>query len=119
MRGAKRYRIRGAVAAVVAVAGTAAPAHAFYWKGWPAAQSAAARTLIQPSAQGLPGNPPGIAPSGIPGATTPIVPETADLPPLPVGPGPPPEHVPEPATGLVGMLGLATLAAVRWVRRKK
>ena len=56
-----------------------------------------------------------------PGAPTPGVPPGGTPPPVlipPTIPGeqPPSEHVPEPATGLIGLLGLSAAVAARWRR---
>jgi MYXO-CTERM domain-containing protein len=96
------------VVAVTAVVLTAVPAQAFYWRGWPGSRVIVAPTLIPTNDEGNPGNPP--QPFPYPG--------TENNYPPPVGP-PGPENVPEPGTGLAGLLGLGAVAVARWVRRKR
>jgi hypothetical protein len=103
---------------VIAALAACGPAHAFYWQGWPGSQLRIPPTLILTPPQSAPISPP---------------PETV-TPPPPLGPpvpvnqppggtpsGPPvgpPEHTPEPATGLLGLVGVGALAAVRKWRKK-
>lgn len=110
-------------AAVLGVLGTGADARAFYFKGWPGAKLTPERTVISPKDQGKPGNPPpsnpfpppgGEHPPGEPGG--PDAPGNNQPPP---GPGPGPGSVPEPATGAIGLIGLAALGAARRFRRKR
>src|SRR5262245_34506048 len=83
------------------------PAHAFYWQGWPGSRIHIEPTLVGPSPLPQPGNP--------------DTPDT-EIPPIPTGPSipvdrppiGPPTQTPEPATGLLGLLGLGALAARRW-----
>ncbi len=112
MRTSKGHRVRLALAAGAAVLATAAPAQAFYWKGWPGAKVTTDRTITTPTDSTSPWSPPG------PTATPIWPPGTDSQPPITVGPTPPVEHIPEPATGTVGLLGLAALGAVRWVLRR-
>lgn len=101
-------RIGGALTVVLA---TAAPAPAFYWKGWPGSLMPPDRTLVPPGDSEIPGSPP------IPGAD-PILPPGGEFtPPTPGGPVPPSENIPEPTTALLGLLGLGGIAACRWARR--
>ncbi|MCI0700969.1 MAG: PEP-CTERM sorting domain-containing protein [Planctomycetia bacterium] len=105
------------VAVVVSLA-ACTPAHAFYWPNWPGSLRRVEPTIINPPDLNKPGNPPlGPQPNPEPG-----LPET-NIPPVvvnkpPVGP-PAPEPTPEPSTGLIGLLGLGAVAAVRkWWRKK-
>lgn len=107
MRTPKSYspwRVWVAAATVLAAAG---PAPAFYWTLKP--QS----SVFLPADETKPGNPPypSAEPIPIPGGDLPI--------PGPGGPPPPPPpgSVPEPATGVAGLIGLAALAARRWGRK--
>ncbi|HEX4609690.1 MAG TPA: PEP-CTERM sorting domain-containing protein [Urbifossiella sp.] len=114
-----RSRIAWALAAAL---GSAGPAHAFYWDGWPGSSTPVPRSLV-PVADGpkSPPNPtanPTFPPGGHP--TTPTTPTTPTSPggPTdgpPAGPPitPPPENVPEPATGLAMLVGLGVLATRR------
>jgi MYXO-CTERM domain-containing protein len=93
-----------ALAVVVAVCG---PARAFYWYDWPGSGLRAQESLItqpkpQESVQPLPNTPGRDQPPPL-GPPVPV-----DKP--PVGPHP----TPEPATGLLGLLGLGALAVRRW-----
>lgn len=110
-----RRTLLGAAAGVVLTAG---PAPAFYFNGWPGSGEPITRTLIPPKVQDKPGNPPG-APPVTPALNTPG-PGTGwsgGPPPIQFVP-PSPEHVPEPATGLLGLIGLSAAAAARWRRRR-
>ncbi len=113
---------RWATAAAV-VAGTAAPADAFYWKGWPAGEPQRPPTLI-PAGASDPGVPPvdlppvngvidypGDVQPGAPGQPG-AVPPTLDDP-VPVG------AVPEPATALLAATGLAAAGLARWRKGKR
>jgi hypothetical protein len=88
--------------AAVTVAGTTAPASAFYWVGWPGANPVGPPTItvVEP----LPERPkPG---------------EVIVEPP----PGPtdePPKNVPEPATLVLAAIGASGLAVRWWKKRKK
>jgi MYXO-CTERM domain-containing protein len=111
------------LAAVAGVLTTAGQATAFYWNGWPGSKVPPPRTLIQPKDTGKPGNPP--QGSDIPGGPIPELPP-GGLPPgghpeiPPLNPPPPPESIPEPASGLLGLLGLAAAAAARrWHKKAK
>jgi hypothetical protein len=98
-------------AATAVVLATAAPAPAFYWKGWPSMPPAKIDQTILPPGVGQPGTP--VANPAFPGGDQ-------DHPPAPVTPPPPPpppEHVPEPATGIAGLIGLGVLAARKWRKR--
>lgn len=92
------WRAWAALAVALSACG---PAHAFYFEGWPGSgisnppaliPSGTSRTLVEPSPVGPP---------------VPV-----DKP--PVGPNP----TPEPATGLLGLLGLGAVA-VRRLRAKR
>ncbi len=78
-------------AAVVVLLMAGGEARAFYWYGWPGSQALVEQTLVPTTS--VPTPPPG-----------PLV--VVDKP---------PEQTPEPATGLLGLLGLGAVAAVkRW-----
>jgi MYXO-CTERM domain-containing protein len=108
-------------AAVAGVLATAGPAPAFYWNGWPGSKKPQPPTLIQTKDAGKPGNPP--QGSDLPGGPIPELPP-GGLPPgghpeiPPLNPPPPPESVPEPGSGLLGLLALAGAAAARRWRKK-
>jgi MYXO-CTERM domain-containing protein len=107
----------GAAAGVLLSAG---PASAFYFNGWPGSGEPITRTLIPPKSRDVPGNPVGTPPTGSP---TPVNPPGGNPPPIlitPQTPGeqPPPEHVPEPAAGLLGLIGLSAAVAARWRKRR-
>jgi hypothetical protein len=100
-------------AAVVVAVTTAGPARAFYWQNWPGSQLHAAQTLVDNSvvsgkpsttqrASVPPSNPNGPTPDGPP-----------DAPPVT-----PPTQTPEPATALLGVVGLGAVAVVRKWKRK-
>ena len=116
------WRVWAVRAAGVAVAALAAcgPAHAFYWYDWPGSQLRVQQTLIAPRHQDAPGNPPGTLTPGQPPAPgsvhEPPPPNGAPVPidKPPVGPNP----TPEPATGLLGLIGLSAVAAVRRWRKR-
>ena len=96
------YRTRCGLAAVAIVLGSAFPAQAFYWRGWPASVRVADRTLIPNTDENTPGTPTFPPPIYVP------------VPPTPIGP---PVQTPEPASGLIALLGLGTVAMVRkWKR---
>jgi len=97
-------RTQRGLAALVIVLGTALPAQAFYWRGWPASVRLAERTLLGPGDDGITENP------------TPIFPPPDYVPPtmVPVGP---PVQTPEPATGVIALLGLGVVGIVRKWRR--
>jgi hypothetical protein len=92
------------LAALAIVLGSALPAQAFYWRGWPASVRVADHTLITPTDNDTP--------------DTPVLnyppPVYVTIPP----PGGPPIQTPEPATGLIALVGLGTMAAVRKCRKK-
>ncbi len=89
------------MAALMVVLLVESRASAFYWRGWPGGSSDNERTLIEP-----PGIPPG----------TPFPPPVEiDTPFPPIGP---PQQTPEPASAVMGIVGLATLAVGRWARKK-
>ena len=107
MRERHRLYVTGLVAAA-AVALSAGPAAAFYWRGWPGSRVVETPTLI-PVPTDNRGNP---TPNPFPFPPT----ENTYVPPE----GPPaPNSVPEPATGLAGLLGLGALAVARRVRRRR
>lgn len=109
-------------AAVVVVLTAADPARAFYWHDWPGSRLRVEPTLIgPPSAPVVPTNPPPAPrvdpPPFFPPPPPPIrEPNPPIGPPVPVDRPPvgPPTPTPEPATALLGLLGLGALAARRW-----
>lgn len=98
----------GVLAAFVALPMSAQPVHGFYWRGWPGSGIVVEPVLVDPHIP-TPGNPPA-EPIPFPGTENNYTP--------PVGPVPPPESVPEPATGLAGLLGLGAIAVVKRLRKK-
>ena len=110
-------RAAGVAAATLGVGG---PAHAFYWYDWPGSQVRVQQTLITQPNLNIPGNPP-VGPTGR--QTSP--PGSIHVPPPPVGPPVPidkppvgPNPTPEPSTGLIGLIGLGAMAAVRRWRKR-
>ena len=109
-------RAAGVAAATLGVGG---PAHAFYWYDWPGSRIRVQQTLITPPHRDAPGSPPQpVSPLPPPG--------TGRVPPPPIGPPVPidkppvgPNPTPEPSTGLIGLIGLGALTAVRRWRRKQ
>ena len=99
-------------AAVTVVLAATNPARAFYWAEWPGSQIRVQQTLITPPAV-TPGNPPSPGHEPIPPVGPPI-----PVAKPPVGP-PSPTSTPEPATGLLGLLGLGALASRRWWKQKQ
>jgi hypothetical protein len=100
-------------ASLLVLLASAGPAPAFYWKGWPGSLLPPDRVLVPPGDSVIPGSPP------LPGAN-PILPPGGEIPPPePGGPVPPSENVPEPATALLGLLGIGGIAATRWVRARQ
>ena len=102
-------RVWGAAAVLLAANG---PAQAFYWYDWPGDKHGGPSLVSPKEARPFPVNPPLEV-------TTPMPPVG---PPVPVDRTPvgPPTHTPEPATGLIGLVGLAAVAARKWrsTRRK-
>lgn len=94
------WRMWGAVAVLLAASGSA---RAFYWYDWPGSQISKEPTLVNPVPRG-------------PSPQEPIIPTPPSGPPVPVDKPPigPPEHTPEPATGLIGLIGLGALAVRKW-----
>jgi hypothetical protein len=109
------------VAAAVAGLVPAAPAHGFYFRGWPAGPTQPPSLLLPkpkttspPHAEtpfdggeppGTPNGPPGVGPGPVPGGG-----------PGPGG-GPPGVAAPEPAAGVLAAVGLGLVAARRARRR--
>jgi MYXO-CTERM domain-containing protein len=91
-------------AALVVVLAAAGPARAFYWHGWPGSQLRVEPTLIGPPVPLAPLSP-----------TEGPPPDPVILNPVP--PLGPPTPTPEPATALLGALGLGALA-LRSIRRR-
>jgi len=119
MRTPIKYRLWRAWVAAAVLAAAAGPAPAFYWSLKPQP------TLIPPGEENKPGNPPlpGSNPIPIPSGQPPDTPGGPGSPGSgPGGPpsGPPgtPGSVPEPATGVAGLIGLAVIAGRRWLRKK-
>lgn len=98
----------GAVAVLLVAGGSA---HAFYWYDWPGSQIPKEPTLVTPPSLVSPNIP---DQPRQPGTPTPPV-----GPPVPVDKPPigPPEHTPEPATGVIGLIGLGALAARKWLKK--
>ncbi|MBM3980260.1 MAG: PEP-CTERM sorting domain-containing protein [Planctomycetes bacterium] len=92
----RTWRVWAALAVVLIVAG---PARAFYWHGWPGSQLRVEPTLIGPP---------------VPLAPVPLPEPTIFNPVPPLGP---PAPTPEPATAVLGVLGIGALA-VRRLRRR-
>ena len=99
-----------AVAAAVCVGGSSA--NAFYWPDWPSSPGARIERTLLPQGQSSPGTP--VANPKFPNGDLGF----PDLPVAPPLPPPPPGHVPEPASGVAGLIGLGVLAAAKWRRRK-
>ena len=102
----RRTLIRFGLAAVVAV-GTAAPAPAFYWIGWPGANTITPPSIV-PTTERVEERPPS------PGGDT--------KPPPGGGENPPPDNpkgVPEPTTMGIAAIGLGGLAFGWWKKRRK
>lgn len=100
------WRMWGAVVVLLAASG---PARAFYWYDWPGSRVPREPTLLS-TQEPLPPDTPRER-------QTPTPP---DGPPVPVDKPPvgPPEHTPEPSTGLIGLIGLGALAARKWLRKQ-
>ncbi len=120
----KSWRMWGAV--VVLLAATT-EARAFYWFGWPGSQLRVEETLLTPPAQVPPAvvtpgvvTPPNTPPTFPPPGPTGRMPNPPIGPPVPVAKPPigPPEQTPEPATGLLGLIGLGALAVRKWRKKK-
>lgn len=113
-------RAAGAIAATLVSCG---PAQAFYWHDWPGSRVLVQQSVITQQHQNPTANPPTSTP---PASTTPE-PGSPRTPPPPIGPPiggdkppiGPPEQTPEPATALLGVVGLGALAAVRGWRKRK
>lgn len=115
MRSLKRTLLVSAAGVLL----TAGPASAFYFNGWPGSGEPIRRSLVQPN-ENLPGSPPGTPPNLPPPGGPPVEqPPPVLSPPGIPGEQPPPEHVPEPVTGLIGLIGLSAVAVARWRRGKK
>jgi hypothetical protein len=108
----KSNRLAAWCLAAAGVCVLASPAPAFYWLGWPSNPGTTiSRTVVPPGTE-IPGPP--VAEPKVPGGE-PIPPEG----PPPTEPPPnPPGPVPEPATAVVGLIGLGVLAARRLRRGK-
>lgn len=83
-------------------------AQAFYWYNWPGSRLRVDEPIIPTPIIDVPGNPPppGTGPRPVP----PIG------PPVPVDNPPGPNPTPEPATGLLGLLGIGVLVVRSWRR---
>jgi hypothetical protein len=102
------------VIALAAMVVSSAPVQAFYWYGWPGSGVPPDRIIVGPPG-GKSGSPPKV-PVGVPVVVTTPPPGQGTEPP---GGGTEPHTTPEPATGLVAIVGLGVLAAVRALRRGK
>ena len=96
------WRMWGAIAVLLTASGSA---RAVYWYDWPGSQTSREPSLVVPpvSQPDDPSHPPEML----------IPPVPVDKPP-PVGP---PEQTPEPATGVIGLIGLGAIAARRWWKK--
>lgn len=103
----RQHRVRrfGLITAVAVLFVFSNSAQAFYWRGWPGSGLVTAPHLVDPN-HPTPGNPPS-DPLPLPGT------ENTYIPP---GVGSP-ESVPEPTTGLAGLIGLGAIAALRRWRK--
>lgn len=90
-------------ATALAVALAATPAPAFYWVGWPGVNVQQPPQIISNQIKVIHRDPT-------------VVPPGPNGPP---GTEEPPGGVPEPATLLMAGIGLAGVAGVRWVRKRK
>jgi hypothetical protein len=101
--------------AVVVVLATTGPARAFYWQNWPGSGVPVQQSLLAPPTATTPGTlPTGHFPPQSP--TDSRQPGTASAPPLPADQPPAagtPIATPEPASGVLGLLGLGALAAAK------
>jgi MYXO-CTERM domain-containing protein len=100
--------------ALAAIAISSAPVQAFYWYGWPGSGLPPDRTIVGPPG-GKSGSGPKV-PVGLPVVVTTPPPGQGTEPP---GGGSGPHSTPEPATGIVALIGLGALAAARAYRRGK
>jgi hypothetical protein len=100
--------------ALAAIAVSSAHVQAFYWYGWPGSGVQPDRTIVGPPG-GKSGSGPTV-PVGLPVVVTTPPPGQGTEPP---GGGTEPHTTPEPATGLVAIIGLGALAAARSLRRRK
>ena len=99
-----KWCVAGAV-----VLGASAPASAFFWPDWPSTPVAKIDQTVLPPGTATPGTP--VANPTFPGGDI-------DYPTVPPKPPLPPSDVPEPATGVAGLIGLGVLAARKWRKRK-
>jgi hypothetical protein len=104
--------------AVAVVLTAAVPARAFYWGTWPGSKLSTPPTLVFPTPLKLGSPPPIPPPPELIGQPTPTQGPTLPVnQPPPLGP---PEQAPEPATGVLGLLGFGTLVVMRrWRRNSK
>ena len=107
---ARGKSLLGWVGAAAVVVATAAPAPAFYWKGWPGSGIRTETTIVTPTDKPPTDKPPTDKP--------PVDQPPTDYPPPPPPPPPPPEQLPEPGTAVAGLIGLGAVAVARRLRRK-
>ncbi len=93
---------------------SSAPAHAFYWYGWPGSGIPPERTIVGPPSSSSPPSHTSKPPSDGSGSP-PRVP--VGLPVVVTAPPPTNLATPEPATGLAAVVGIGILAAGRAWRR--
>ena len=125
MKGPRRDRI-WFVWGVLVVLTTTTPAWGFYWVGWPGSQLSPAPSLLPPTTVGSSNLPVNIQPTpmanlqhiangGVP-VQGPPTPNQSQPVPGGSGVGRSPEGFPEPATGLIGLIGLGAVAIGRRIR---
>jgi hypothetical protein len=125
MRGMRGYRI-WFVWGVLVLLTTTTPAWGFYWVGWPGSQLSPAPSLLPPTTVGSANLPVNTQPTpmanslntsneGLPAQGPPT---PGQSPSAPGGSSTPsPERFPEPATGLIGLIGLGAVAIGRRIQR--
>ena len=126
MKGPRRDRI-WFVWGVLVVLTTTTPAWGFYWVGWPGSQLSPAPSLVPPTTVGstnllvntqpTPMASPLNTPNGGLPAQGPPTPDQSPSAPGGSGQTHSPERFPEPATGLIGLIGLGAVAIGRRIQR--